>query len=194
MDLFGFFFDFFDFLTCFEIFVDLKKKNVLVFWGLLSKLQMLLLKFTKVSTGHQKFPKKRGPKQHNKLFFAWRAKKASAEGQSHPQELEGGPSSGPYLLVILTRGTEVTKVTVLKVVTLATVLTLLTVVTALRVWHFFVNNKYRSDSKIGWDRSYSSAVVQSYDNEDMATLILSVVKQQFKKKTITKISVTLLLK
>ena len=32
-------------------------------------------------------------------FFARRAKKASAEGRSPPQELEVGPRSGPYLLV-----------------------------------------------------------------------------------------------
>ena len=34
-------------------------------------------------------------------FFARRAKKASAEGRSPPQELEVGPRSGPYLLVII---------------------------------------------------------------------------------------------
>ena len=32
-------------------------------------------------------------------FSAQRTKKASAEGQSPPQELEVGPRSGPYLLV-----------------------------------------------------------------------------------------------
>ena len=42
---------------------------------------------------------KNGPKQHKKFFFARMAKKASAEGQSPPQELEVGPRSGPYLLV-----------------------------------------------------------------------------------------------
>ena len=31
---------------------------------------------------------KNGPKQHKKLFFSWRAKKASAKGRSPPQELE----------------------------------------------------------------------------------------------------------
>ena len=34
------------------------------------------------------------------LFFARRAKKASVEGRSSPQELEVGPLSGPYLLVL----------------------------------------------------------------------------------------------
>ena len=44
---------------------------------------------------------KNGPKQHKKFFFARRAKKDSAEGRSPPQELEVGPRSGPYLLVLL---------------------------------------------------------------------------------------------
>ena len=34
-------------------------------------------------------------------FFARRAKKASAEGRSPPQELEVGPRIGPYLLVVV---------------------------------------------------------------------------------------------
>ena len=33
-------------------------------------------------------------------FFARMAKKASVKGQSPPQELEVGPHSGPYLLVL----------------------------------------------------------------------------------------------
>ena len=37
-------------------------------------------------------------------FLAQRAKKASAEGQSSPQELEVGPRSGPYLLVTFESG------------------------------------------------------------------------------------------
>ena len=37
------------------------------------------------------------------FFFARRAKKALAEGRSPPQELEVGPRSGPYLLVVDTR-------------------------------------------------------------------------------------------
>ena len=61
---------------------------------------------TKSYQGYYWTPKiaKNGPKQHNKLFFARRAKKASAEGRSPPQELEVGPRSGPYLLVILKDG------------------------------------------------------------------------------------------
>ena len=35
------------------------------------------------------------------FLFAQRAKKASAEGRSPPQELEVGPRSRPYLLVVL---------------------------------------------------------------------------------------------
>ena len=38
---------------------------------------------------------KNGPKQQNNVFFC--PKKASAE---EPQELEVGPRSGPYILVI----------------------------------------------------------------------------------------------
>ena len=34
-----------------------------------------------------------------RTFFAQRAKNASAEGGSPPQELKLGPRSGPYLLV-----------------------------------------------------------------------------------------------
>ena len=63
---------------------------------------MLLLKVTKVTTGHQKLPK---VVQNSIIssFFARRAKKASAEGRSPPQELEVGPRSGPYLLVAVIR-------------------------------------------------------------------------------------------
>ena len=62
-------------------------------------------KFTNVTTksydGYYRTPKiaKKGLKQHNKVFFAQRAKKDSAKGRSSPQELEVGPRSGLYLLV-----------------------------------------------------------------------------------------------
>ena len=59
---------------------------------------MLLLKVTKVTTGHQKLPKM-GQNSIISPFFARRAKKASAEGRSPPQELEVSPRSGLYLLV-----------------------------------------------------------------------------------------------
>ena len=39
-------------------------------------------------------------KQHKKLFFAQRAKKALVVGQSPPQELEVSPRSEQYLLVV----------------------------------------------------------------------------------------------
>ena len=42
---------------------------------------------------------KNWPKQHNKLFFCPKGKKALAEGQSPLQELKVGPRRGPYLLV-----------------------------------------------------------------------------------------------
>ena len=58
-----------------------------VFFGFLSKLLRLLLKVTKVTTGHKKLPKM----GQNSII--------SSEGRSPPQELEVGPRSGPYLLV-----------------------------------------------------------------------------------------------
>ena len=67
-----------------------------VFLGFLSKFLRLLLKVTKVTTGHQKLPKM-GQNSIKSSFFARRAKKSL--GRSPPQELEVGPRSGPYLLV-----------------------------------------------------------------------------------------------
>ena len=52
---------------------------------------------TKVTTGHKKIPKM-GQNSIIRPFFARRAKKAL--GRSPPQELEVGPRSGPYLLVL----------------------------------------------------------------------------------------------
>ena len=90
--IFWTFFGFWDFLKFFEIFwifLDF------FFWLLLLK---LLLKVTKVTTGHQKLPKM-GQNSILRSFLARRAKKASAEGRSPPQELEVSPRSGLYLLV-----------------------------------------------------------------------------------------------
>ena len=70
------------------------------FLGFLSKLIRLLLKVTKVTTRHQKWPKM-GQNSIISSFFARRAKKASAKGGSPPQELEVGPHSRPYLLVVI---------------------------------------------------------------------------------------------
>ena len=83
LKFFGFFYFFLDFFG---------------FLGFFSKLLMLLLKVTKVTTGHQKLPKM-GQNSIISSFFARRAKKASAEGRSPPQELEVSPRSGLYLLV-----------------------------------------------------------------------------------------------
>ena len=91
MDFFGFFDFFFNVLDFLWIFC---------FLGFLSKLLMLLLKVTKVTTGHQKLLKM-GQNTIITSFFARRAKKASAEGRSPPQEPEVGRRSGPYLLVIV---------------------------------------------------------------------------------------------
>ena len=44
---------------------------------------------------------KNGAKQHKSSFFAQKGKKASDKGRRPPQELEVGPHSGPYLLVII---------------------------------------------------------------------------------------------
>ena len=63
---------------------------------------------TKVTTGHQKWPKM-GQNSIRSSFFARRAKKASAEGRSPPQELEVGPRSGPYLLVYIKVKTQMLK-------------------------------------------------------------------------------------
>ena len=77
--------DFLDYLDFFLDFLDF----LLLLW--------LLLKITKVTTGHQKRPKM-GQNNTISSFYAQRAKKSL--GQSHPQELEVGPRSGPYLLVV----------------------------------------------------------------------------------------------
>ena len=70
------------------------------FLGFLLKLLRLLLKVTKVTTGHQQLPKI-GQNSIISSFLARRAKLGSAEGRSSPQELKVGPRSGPYLLVTL---------------------------------------------------------------------------------------------
>ena len=90
MDFLNFFgvLDILNFLDFFWIFF--------VFFLFLSKLLRLLLNVTRVTTEHQKLSK-----QHKKLFFCQKGKKALAEGRSPPEELEVGPHrrSGPYLLV-----------------------------------------------------------------------------------------------
>ena len=69
-------------------------------------------KVTKVTTkcyhGYYWTPKiaKNGPKLHNKLFFSPKGNKSI--GRSPPQELEVGPRSGPYLLVLINWGFLVT--------------------------------------------------------------------------------------
>ena len=61
------------------------------FYGFFSKLLILLLTATNVSTEHQKWPKI----GQNSLISPFRpkGKKASAKGQSSPQELEVGKHS-----------------------------------------------------------------------------------------------------
>ena len=105
---FGFFMDFWIFFGFFGFFG--RFLDFWIFWNFLKLFGFFWIYFflvivTNVTTknyqGYYWTPKiaKNGPKQHNRLFFARKAKKASAEAQSPPQELEIGPRSGPYLLV-----------------------------------------------------------------------------------------------
>ena len=69
------------------------------FFGFFSKLLRLLLKVTKVTIGHQTWPKM-DQSSITSYFIAQRAnKKASAKGWSPPQELKVSPRSRMYLLV-----------------------------------------------------------------------------------------------
>ena len=92
-DLFKFFGFVFGFLEIFEIF------GFFLSLGIPFNLTKVTTKSYQGYYWAQKIVKN-GPKQHNKLLFLPKGqKKASAKGQSHPQELEVGPHSGPYLLV-----------------------------------------------------------------------------------------------
>ena len=96
--LFSFYFLFFIIWHFFD-FLDFCFGFLKIFWNIFNLLR-LLLNVTEVTTGHQKWPKM-DQKSKISSFFAQRAKQASTEGQSLPQELEVGPRSGPYLLVYL---------------------------------------------------------------------------------------------
>ena len=87
------FLDFFGFFGFLRFFLD--------FFGFFKKLLRLLLKVTEVTTEHQKWPKI-STNIVKSPFFCPKGKKAPAEGQSPPQELEVSPL---YLLVILKRTT-----------------------------------------------------------------------------------------
>ena len=96
------FFVFFCILGYFDIF-----ETVLdFFWfffsflGFLSKLLRLIVKVTKATTGHQKLPKM-GQNSIISSFLPEVQKKSSAKGRSPPQELEVGPRSWQYLLVLI---------------------------------------------------------------------------------------------
>ena len=93
-----FFLIFFDYLIFIKLLFDVFEYCFVLF-GIFSKLLRILLKVSRVTTEHQKWPKMNQNSIKSSLF-AQRAKKASAEGQSLPQELEVGPRSGPYLIVI----------------------------------------------------------------------------------------------
>ena len=92
---FWFFIDFWIFFPIFWVFF-----YFLDFFGNPCKVTKVTTKVTKATTGHQKMPKM-GQNSIISSFFARRAKKASAEGRSPPQELEVSPRSKLYLLVIV---------------------------------------------------------------------------------------------
>ena len=97
VDFLIFFKDFFRFLDFFGFFLNFFKIFFGFFW-----FTGIPFKVTKVTTtsyqGYYWTPKN-GQKSIISSIFDQRAKKASAKGQSPPQELEVGPCSGPYLLV-----------------------------------------------------------------------------------------------
>ena len=102
MDFLGFFWIFwifFGFFGFFGRFLDFG-----IFWNFLKFFGFFFVIVTNVTTkcyhGYYWTPKM-GQNSIKSSFFARRAKKASAEGRSPPQELEVGPRSGPYLLVSL---------------------------------------------------------------------------------------------
>ena len=74
-------------------------------YGFLTKWIRLLIKVSKVATRNQNCPTMG---QNSIMIFClpWRAKKASVEDRSPPQEQEVGPHSGQYLPVIITRDSQ----------------------------------------------------------------------------------------
>ena len=99
-DLLDFFLDFLDFFWIFRFFE--------IFWIFLNCIYSF--QSCKVTTksyqGYSWTPQmaKNGTKQHNKLLFCPKGKRALAERQSPAQELEVGPRSGPYLPVFIILG------------------------------------------------------------------------------------------
>ena len=63
------------------------------------KFLVLLFRFTEVTTEHQKLPEI-GQNSIISPFYQERQKKVLTKGQSPPKELEVGPCSGPYLLLV----------------------------------------------------------------------------------------------
>ena len=99
--IFLIFFGFFGFYRFFCVFFGIFFCILGDFFVFFSKLLKLLLKVTKVTTEHHKLPKM-GQNSIISYFFAQRATKSL--GRSPAQELEVGPRSGPYLLVIQQKG------------------------------------------------------------------------------------------
>ena len=82
-----------DFLKFFEIFgfsLDFSGFFVIPF-----KVTKVTTKVTKVTTGHQKLPKM----GQNSNIIPFLPEGQKNLGRSRPQDLEVGPSSGPYFLV-----------------------------------------------------------------------------------------------
>ena len=96
---FGFFFNFgiFEFFENFWIFFWISS----VFLGFLSKLLRLLLKVTKVTTGHQKFPKMGQNSIISSLFFCPKGEKSLGRRPKPSTGARSRPRSGPYLLVLI---------------------------------------------------------------------------------------------
>ena len=102
MDFLVFFLDFLDFFWIFWVFW-----TFFGFWDFLNFFEIFWIFFvivtnftTKCYHGYFWTPKM-GQNSIKSFFFARRAKIALAEGRSPPQELEVGPRSGPYLLVVI---------------------------------------------------------------------------------------------
>ena len=95
---FKFFLIFFAFLVFCYGFLEFFWDFFLPCFKIIFKVAKLLLKITKVTTEHQKWPKIRISSVKS-FFFSLKDKKTSAEGRSPPQELEVSPQSRLYFLV-----------------------------------------------------------------------------------------------
>ena len=94
------------FLIFFWMLIDFFFVNGL--FGFFFNFLRLLLTVTKVTTGHQQWPKiGQNSNKKKRAFPPQGQKKPSAKRQSPPQELEVGPRRGSYLLVYMIRDDKV---------------------------------------------------------------------------------------